>query len=132
MRPAAISRARRTMTGDESTLPPVFTLGHYPGENEEPKTGWIDLSSGIVIETKSWMYHIFHDAFCQYGVNCSINPTVSDAIWIQMTFIPEELGIKSSNQANFLECFDRCRLSNRCIRAVSDPAISILAAVKIL
>jgi hypothetical protein len=60
-------------------------------------------------------------------VNHLINPTVSDAVWIQMTFIPEKLGIKSSNWANFLKCFDRRLLPNRRIRAVSDPAISILA-----
>jgi hypothetical protein len=44
-----------------------------------------------------------------------------------MTFIPEELGVKSSNQANFSKYFDHRRLSNRWIRAVS-----ILVAVKML
>jgi hypothetical protein len=53
-------------------------------------------------------------------------------IWIQVTIVPEELGIKNSNPANFLKYFNRHRLSNRWIRAVSYPAISILAAVKIL
>jgi hypothetical protein len=48
-----------------------------------------------------------------------------------MTFIPEELGIKNSNRANFLKYFNRRRLSNGWIRAVSYPAISILAAFKI-
>jgi hypothetical protein len=81
---------------------------------------------------KSWICHIFQELFCQYCVNLSINPTVSDAIWIQTTFIPEELGIKSSNRANFLKYLNRRRLSNRWIRAVSYPAISILAAIKIL
>jgi hypothetical protein len=65
-------------------------------------------------------------------VNLSINPTVSDAIWIQMTFIPKELGIKSSNRANFSKYFNTHRLSNRWIRAVSYPVISMLAAVTIL
>jgi hypothetical protein len=59
-----------------------------------------------------------------------MNPTVSDAIWIQMTFIPEERGIKNSNRANFLKYFNRRRLSNRWIRPISYPAISILAAAK--
>jgi hypothetical protein len=45
-----------------------------------------------------------------------------------MPFISEELGIKSSNPANF----NRGGLSNRWIRAVSDSAISVLAVVKIL
>jgi hypothetical protein len=65
-------------------------------------------------------------------MNPSINSTVSDAILIQVTFIPEELGIKSSNRANFLKYFNHRRLSNRWIMAVSYPAISILAAVQIL
>jgi hypothetical protein len=49
-----------------------------------------------------------------------------------MTFIPEELGIKSWNWANFFKYFNRCRSSNRWISAVSYPAISMLVAVKIL
>jgi hypothetical protein len=49
-----------------------------------------------------------------------------------MPFIPEELGIKNSNRANSLKYFDRRELSNRWRRAVSYPAISILAEVKIL
>jgi hypothetical protein len=57
-------------------------------------------------------------------VNRTINPTVSDAL------IPEEHGIKSSNRANFLKYFNRRRLSNRWKRAISYPAISILAVVK--
>jgi hypothetical protein len=65
-------------------------------------------------------------------VNLSINLIVSDAIWIQMTFMPEELGIKSLNWINFLKFFNRRRLSNRWNGAVSYPAISILAAVEIL
>jgi hypothetical protein len=65
-------------------------------------------------------------------VNRSINPPVSDAIWIQMIFTPEELGIKGSNRANFLKYFSRRWLSNRWIRTVSHPVISILTAVKIL
>jgi hypothetical protein len=48
-----------------------------------------------------------------------------------MTFIPEELGIKSPNQANFLTSFHRHRLSNRWISAVSYRVLSLLAAVKI-
>jgi hypothetical protein len=64
-------------------------------------------------------------------VNHSINPAISDAISIQMTFTPEELGIKSSNQANFLKYFNHRRLSNYWIRAVHYPILSILAAVKI-
>jgi hypothetical protein len=48
-----------------------------------------------------------------------------------MTFIPEELGIKTSNRANFSKYSNRRRLSNRWIRAVSYPGISILAALKI-
>jgi hypothetical protein len=49
-----------------------------------------------------------------------------------MTFIPEELGIKNSNRADFFKYFSCRRLSNRWIRVVSYPASSILAAVKIL
>jgi hypothetical protein len=49
-----------------------------------------------------------------------------------MTFMPEELGIKISNLVNFLKYFNRRGLSNRWIRAVSYPAISILAAIKML
>jgi hypothetical protein len=47
-------------------------------------------------------------------------------------FAPEELGIKSANRANFLKYFNRHRLSNRWITAVSYPAISLLAAIKML
>jgi hypothetical protein len=47
-----------------------------------------------------------------------------------MTFIPEKLGIKSSNQDNFLKYFES-PISNHGIRAVS-PANAILAAIKIL
>jgi hypothetical protein len=65
-------------------------------------------------------------------VNLSINPIVSDVIWIQTTFIPEELGTKSSNQANFLKFFNLHRLSNRWIRTVSYPTISMLTAGEIL
>jgi hypothetical protein len=49
-----------------------------------------------------------------------------------MIFILEELGIKSSNQVKFLKYFNPRWLSNRWIRAASDPAISRLAAVKML
>jgi hypothetical protein len=48
-----------------------------------------------------------------------------------MILIAEELGIKGSNRVNFFNYFNGGRLSNRWIRAVSYPAISILAAVKI-
>jgi hypothetical protein len=49
-----------------------------------------------------------------------------------MTFTPEELGIKSSDPVNFLKYFDGRQLSNHWVRTVSYPAISILAAVKML
>jgi hypothetical protein len=49
-----------------------------------------------------------------------------------MTFIREELGSKNSNRANFLKYFNRLWLSNRWTNEVSYPAISILAAVKML
>jgi hypothetical protein len=47
-----------------------------------------------------------------------------------MTFITEELGINSSNRANFFKYFNHHRHSNRWIKAVSYPAISILELVK--
>jgi hypothetical protein len=40
MKPAPIPCARRTKTGDESTVSPGFTLGRYHGQNGEPKIGW--------------------------------------------------------------------------------------------
>jgi hypothetical protein len=47
-----------------------------------------------------------------------------------MTFIPEELRIKSSNRVNFLKHCNGRRFSNLWIRAVSDAAIAILVVGK--
>jgi hypothetical protein len=93
---------------------------------------WIGSSSGIVISTKTWTYHIFHDSFYQYCVSGSINPTMFDVIWIQMTFIPEEFGIKRLNRTDFLKYFNFRRILNRWIKAISYPVISIPAVSKIL
>jgi hypothetical protein len=78
-------------------------MRHLPNETELTHSGWIIWSH---YPNKSSMYHIFHDSFCQYCVNRLINPTVSDVTWLQMTFIPEELGIKSLNRANFWKYFN--------------------------